>query len=199
MKTTIKTAPTDEPITELEAFRQLRLIAGDEAPAAHQDYSYVQGLITTARRQVEAITNRALMTQTWEMWLDRWPKENAIEIPFPPLQSLTALTYTDVDATGYSLTEGTEITVDTDSAPGRIVLEYDETWPTEQLHPNNPIKIEFVAGYADAAAVPAEIKHAIKLMVSHWYDNRLPAGVNDLAILPIGIDDLLASYRVWSF
>ncbi len=199
MKATIKTAPTAEPITELEAFRQLRLIAGDESPAAHQDYAYVQGLITTARRQVEAITNRAMMPQTWEMWLDRWPRQNAIEIPFPPLQSLTSLTYTDVDGDSASLTEGDEITVDTDSEPGRIVLEHDEIWPTDQLHPNNPIKIEFVAGYADATAVPAEIKHAIKLMVSHWYDNRLPAGTNELAMLPIGIDDLLASYRVWSF
>ena len=128
-----------------------------------------------------------------------------IEIPRPPLQSITSLTYYDVDRTSYTLTEGTEFTVDTDSCPGRIVLEYDEIWPTVQLHPNKPIVIRFVAGYLDTsspadsvAGVPAGIKHAMKLLIAHWYGQRTPTGEISGEI-PWGVDDLLAPYRVWSF
>lgn len=199
MKVQLVTAPTSEPVSLSEARDQMRLpIPGDTA--SHMNDNYLQTLITVAREYVEQVTGRVLVSQTWDMWMDRWPRGISIEIPKPPLQSVTSLTYTDVDEAGYTLTEGTEFTVDTDSEPGRIVLDYDETWPTEMLHPNNPIKVRFVAGYA---SVPAGIKHAIKLLISHWDRNRQPLAEvhakNTLVQIPMAIDSLLAPYRMWKY
>ncbi len=199
MKATLKTAPTVEPITLIEAFQQLRMYTPNQAPSANPDADYINGLIADARQYVENITNRALMTQTWEFFLDRFPAGDFIELPKPPLQSVTSLTYVDVDGNSATLSEGTEFTVDTDSEPGRIVLEYDETWPTDQLHPNNPITIELVAGYASADDVPANIKHAIKMLLATLNANRLPHSPQEQYEVPLGVDALLASYRVWSF
>lgn len=198
MRAKIQTEPTDEPISLVEAFIQLRKYTPDSSPSADPDAPYVEALITAARRLVESITGRAMITQTWKYWLDRFPMSDEISLPFAPLQSLTSLTYTDVDSNSDTLTEGTEITVDTDSEPGRIVLDYDEIWPTDALHPNNPIEIEFVCGYASASAIPVELKHAMKLLIAQWYDSRMPVGeANDL--LPLGFHELVSSYRMWTY
>jgi uncharacterized phiE125 gp8 family phage protein len=204
MKLTLVTPPSAEPVTLPEARLQLRLYATGSLENIAED-AYIAGLITAARDYVENVTGRALVTQTWDVFFDRWPWGDAITLPKAPLQSVTSLTYYDTDRTAATLTEGTEFTVDTDSAPGRIVLENGEIWPTTQLHPNNPIKIRFVAGYLDTssppdtvAGVPANIKHAIKLLVTHWYGQRTPTG-DVVASIPWGVDALLAPYRMWRY
>lgn len=197
MKVQLVTAPANEPVSLSDARMQLRrpIPGGEES---HQIDNTLLDLIVVAREYVENITGRVLVTQTWDMWLDRWPRGDSIDIPKSPLQSITSLTYTDVEDTDRTLTEGTEFSVDTDSEPGRVVLDYDETWPTYELHPNNPINIRFVAGYT---TVPAGIKHAIKLLVAHFDRNRVPlaevrAGYA-LTAIPMGVDSLLAPYRMW--
>ncbi len=199
MKTSLVQGPQAEPVTLEEAFHQMRLYVSGQEPAAHPDADYINGLIVSARRNVENVTNRVLMTQTWSYYLDSWPRGDSIEIPYPPLQSVSVVEYTDSAGTVHQLVEGTDYTVDTVSEPGRIVLVFWRTWPTAQLDPNNPIKITFVAGYQSADVVPAEIKQAILLMVSHLYRIRQPVLDQDMSIVPMGYDSLLASYRVWSF
>jgi len=203
MKLKLVTPPASEPITLTSVKDHLRL-----------DLSYLNddrvlsSLITAARAYVEEYLGRALVTQTWDLWLDGWPYDNRpakshIDIPLPPLQSVTSLTYWDVDSTEYTLTEGTEFTVDTESLIGRIVLDYDESWPTEQLHPNNPIKIRFVAGYLDTSSlpvsvdgVPAPIKHAMRLLIGHWHASRMAVGVDQMHDIPFGVKAILGPYRV---
>ncbi len=52
----------------------------------------LSALITAARQQVEAITQRALITQTWNAFLDEFPVKDFIVIPFGQLQSVTGAT-----------------------------------------------------------------------------------------------------------
>ena len=82
----------------------------------------LSALITAARQQIEAITNRALITQTWDAWLDEFPNEDFIPLPFGKLQSVTAgiFTYTDSDGDSTVMVEDDDYLVDTDSDPGRI-------------------------------------------------------------------------------
>jgi uncharacterized phiE125 gp8 family phage protein len=61
----------------------------------------------------------------------------------------------------------------------------------------NGIEVAFTAGFgADASDVPATIRHALLLLVAHWYENREPVeigtGVN---AVPAMVSDLLAPYR----
>jgi uncharacterized phiE125 gp8 family phage protein len=80
-----------------------------------------------------------------------------------------------------------------------VVLENDEAWPTDMLHNNNPIEIEAMFGYAASSDIPQSIKHAMLLMIGHWYENRentiTGVGINTHEI-PSGAKSLLEQYRV---
>ena len=59
--------------------------------------------------------------------------------------------------------------------------------------------MKFVAGYANAEAVPEGIKLAIKGLVGHWFEHR--EAITDevtLSEVPTFIHALLAPYRVWT-
>jgi hypothetical protein len=87
-------------------------------------------LITTARETVEAHTRRALFTQTWYLYLDRFPDKDYIEIPFGNLASVTSIKYKDTDGTETTMTVTTDYLVETNGDQhGRIVLPYGVSWP----------------------------------------------------------------------
>lgn len=193
MITTLVTGPSVEPITLIEAKSHLRVTSSD-------DDTMLNSLIQAARENAEEFTSRALAQQTWKMYLQDWPSGDYFEIPYPPLQSITHIKYTDSDddQTTWSTDE---YEVDTDSEPGRIILAYGESWPSTTLHPKNPIEVQFVAGYDDDGGSPADyranipeaIKNAIKLDVELRYD-RPPEGyskrleeVRDMLLLPYRI------------
>lgn len=157
----------------------------------------ITSLIVSAREQVETHLRRALITQTWELYLDEWPKENFIKIPLPPLQSITSIKYTDVDGTEHTFTD---FTADDVAEPGRAVLDYGCVWPSETLTPVNPICIEFECGYGDAATdVPYSVKAAMLLIIGDRYEHReetvIGFSVNQIPV----VDNLLATYRVLEF
>jgi uncharacterized phiE125 gp8 family phage protein len=164
--------------------------------STHAEDTYISGLITAARKYVESITGLALITQTWEGYLQDWPREDYIEIERRPLQSVTSVVYTDSDDS--DTTWSTDYyTVNTVYTRGRITLGYGYNWPTVTLAPDRPIKITFVAGFGDASTdVPDEIIHAIKLLVSNWYENREPVFTSNqlMHTLPMAFDALLAEY-----
>ena len=157
-------APATEPLTLAEAKLHMRVEVAD-------DDALITSLITAARQWCEAFQGRAYITQTWQLWLDKWPKGDAISIPRPPLQSVTSIKYYGADGAEYVM-PAADYLVDTKSEPGRIVLGYGKTWPSVTLRPAGAIAIEFVAGYGNADAVPQRVKQAILLLVASWYQNR---------------------------
>ena len=54
--------------------------------AAAAEDTLLNSLITVARQYCEAFQARAYITQTWELWLDKFPGKDHIAIPLPPLQ-----------------------------------------------------------------------------------------------------------------
>lgn len=158
-------APATEPITITEAKLQCRVEISDD------DDLFNNIIIPGARQYIEDAARRAFITQTWRLSLDKWPDCNYIQLPKPPLISVTSVTYTD-NAGSATVLSSALYGVDTDSEPGRVVLNYGEVWPSNTLRTMNPIQIVYVAGYGAASAVPARFKQAILLLVGHWYENR---------------------------
>lgn len=197
MIATRTTEPTIEPVSLDEAKDHLRVTFNDHD-------SQIYNWIVAGRQFAEAYTRRALVQQTWTLYFNGWPRgADYFELPFPPLQSVTSIKYTDSedDTTTWSTDE---YEVDTDSEPGRVVLAYDYTWPSFTPHPKNPIEIIYVAGYDDdggspadyRANIPQSIKNAILLHVEILY-NRTDA--NYTKLLADARDSLLNPYRVWTF
>jgi len=159
--------PMVEPITIDDLKNDLKVDADLTA-----DDALIRALGIAARRVVESIQNRALITQTLELALDGWPCGNTLEIPRPPLQSVTSITYYDEDDAEHTV-DPTSYYVDTYSQPGRVVLKADQSWPDEVLRPASGVIVRFVAGYGDEESeVPETTVQAIRLLVGHWYENR---------------------------
>lgn len=130
--------------------------------------------ITTARLDVENDTRRALITQTWDYYLDEFPRENYIKIPFGNLQSVTHIKYTDSDGTQTTMAATTDYLVETNGDQcGRIVLPYGKSWPSFTEATTKPIVIRFVCGYGDLASdVPATARQAILRRAAVYYESR---------------------------
>jgi uncharacterized phiE125 gp8 family phage protein len=193
----VHTPPTDEPLTLEEVKLHLRL---DETDVTED--ALLNDLILAAREAVEARINRALMTQTIQLVLDGWPCEG-IELPRPPLQSLTSITYTDYLGTA-AIVPAASYFLDDENSPARVQLAYGQTWPQVSLRSSGAIVVEFVAGYGDESTdVPQSLLQAMLLLVGHWYETR--EAVSDTKSVagqqevPFAVTALLAPYRVWTF
>ncbi len=159
--------------------------------------------IKTAIEDVEDITRRALLTQTWNYFLDEWPKGNRIKLPFGNLQTTSlAVSYDYVDTDGTkattTMTITTEYLIETNGeGPGFIVLPYGVTWPTFTKWPVNPIKIQFRSGWTTAALVPVKIKQAILRICSMLYESRGEDVIGQTVTEDKTVMRLLASKRLW--
>lgn len=140
MVTRLLTAPPVEPITYLELEAQIR------ATLDTVEYPLVNAMISAARQQAENITRRALITQTWEVSLDRFPCGKII-LPFPPIQSVTSVTYLDGDGVSTVL-DPALYTLETDE-PAYLLPVWGQSWPTARNYPGS-VKIVIVCGYGPA-------------------------------------------------
>ena len=186
MSLTIKTPPAAEPVSLSEAKGYLSVT--DTA-----DDSLISSMITAARQQCENFTDRALVTQTWTLWLDGFPKRKRsgaaddgvyelpvdhfdgllrfINLPRPPLLSVSFLkTYDSAD--NPAAFPAASYFVDVSAAPGRLALNQAASWPSVGLRPVNGIEIEFDAGYGGASAVPAALKQGMLLWIKLLYSDK---------------------------
>ena len=184
------TAPAIEPLTLEETRAHLRIDDTDSDDV-------LTNLISTSRQMVEETTRRALMTQTWRLTLDAFAGE--IPLPKPPLQSVTSITYTDPDAAEQTVSTAL-YDVDIVAQPGRVLLGYGDSWPSDVRDHPGAVKVLYVAGYGSArAAVPWPVRQAMLLYIGHLFENReatTPISINDL---PMGVGSLLMPYRIFGF
>ncbi len=188
MSLVLTAAPTVEPVTLADAKAYARIDGSTED-------SFLMGLITTSRLQIEAALDLALLTQDWTWTLDASPVQPIIELPIRPVQSISAVAVTAaggsanvVSPDGYAL--------DGHSSPPRIIA-VNGHWPA--LTPGlSSIEISFTAGFGDHPSdVPPPIQHALLMLVAHWYENREPAvGANTSVKLPDAVSTALLPYRL---
>ena len=193
MALTLVTAPTIEPVDLYEIKQHLRL---DTGTSTIED-AILTDFIIAARDTCEKFQNRAYLDQTWDLVLDDWPGGDIIEIPRPPLGSVTSITYYATGGTAATMTASTYI-IDKDSEPGRVSLGYGEVWPGTVLRPVKGVTVRFLAGYGSAASsVPTRVKQAIRLLVGHMYEHRENAEIKKLENISFGVDNLLTLDRIF--
>lgn len=192
MSLVIVTAPAAYPVTLAEALNHLG------AAAKTEDYALIDALIATATRHVEDFTGRALVTQTWDWKADCWDGILCRRGPLPPWQSVTSISY--IDSAGATQTwASTEYQVDLDPNGARIALAYGKTLPSLRGGDLNAVTVRFVAGYDAGDRELQTCRQAILLLVSHWYQERRPVGVAQLAEMPFQVTALLMPCKVFGF
>lgn len=191
MDLTLVTPPAEPAVSLAEAKGHLRFLTND------QD-ALIGALVAAATAHLDGragILGRSLVTQTWDLRLDRFPRGigGAIELPLPPLQSVTSVKY--LDGAGAEVTlDSAAYVVEPGHYLGRIRPAYGQTWPTARDE-TGAVRIRFVAGYGAAAAVPPPIKQAILLLAGHWWINREAVG-DAKGPHAFAVDALTFPYRV---
>jgi hypothetical protein len=203
-----------EPITLAEAKLHCRV----EIP---EDDALIAGLVPSARMVAEVIARQTFLPTTYDWHLDGFPMAAngyfnrlvramgpspawlpngaaVLQLPKPPVISVTSVSYSDstgnlavYPATSYVLAAGTS---------GRLQPLIGQVWPV--LRPQiEAVVIRYTAGYPTVANVPEVVKSALKLLVSHWYENReaTVAASYGSKEIPQGVDRLLGSLDGWSY
>ncbi|HEY0218170.1 MAG TPA: head-tail connector protein, partial [Afipia sp.] len=141
---------------------------------------------------VEALTRLGLMTQTWRIVLDRWPEQGRVKPRLGPLRSVSAARIYN-EANVASTIDAARFVADPASGtiaapgwslpvPGRAVAG---------------IELDVVIGFGAAASdVPQVLLQAIRMLVSHWYENRSLVAIGQtVAMLPPSVNAMISSYR----
>jgi uncharacterized phiE125 gp8 family phage protein len=177
--------PVGEPLTLAETKAHLRIDGSAED-------DLISALIRTVREHLERETGLALLTRTFRLYLDDWPRSRVIQIGRGPVQTIEAVTVYDgdglpdeIDASGFVL--------DGQARPARLVLP-------ARPHPGraiNGIEIDFSAGFGAAGAdVPDTLKRAMLLHAALLYEFRGAVAAQDQpAAVPAGYDRLIAPFR----
>ena len=158
----------------------------------------ITSLIAAVRERCEAATRRALITQTWDLILDRFPSGSVIEIPKPPLSStttgITHVKYYDTDGdqqTWASTNYDYDAPAGPRAARARLALSYGIDWPFTYGEIGD-VQIRFIAGYGAAAAVPYMLKVAMKMDLAALYAAR-----EGEVALPPAVKAIYQSYKSW--
>ncbi len=182
-------APIATPVSRDEAKAYARIYTDGED-------SIVDGLIAAAVGYVEKECYRAIMPQTWELYLDEWPEDNIVFLPRPLIQEVNTIKYYDTDGVLQTL-DSDLYQVDIKTEPGRVKPAYDEVWPSVRSGMLSVITINYTSGWADATTVPADIKTAILLLISHWFENREAVVVGTItSTLKMAVDALIDNFKV---
>lgn len=176
-------APAVEPVGLAEAKLFLRLDTADED-------AFVAACIVAARQACESFTGRALISQTWQLYLDQWPARDIL-LPRPPLQSVTAIKTYDGDGNA-TLVDPQSYWVDAAALPGRVRRRGNAPWPLPGRTVAG-IEVTFVAGYGDSwNEVPAALRQGILMTVGYFFDHRTAV----VTALPTPVAALWQPYRV---
>lgn len=192
MKYQITSQPAIEPISLSEAKDHLRIDGTDED-------TYLATIITAARKYCEQYCNRAFITQTWKQYPEDF--SDGMKLSINPVQSVTSITYYDVDGNSQTL-NASQYQVDLSDDVCRIYEAVDVDFPDVQDEKINPITITYVCGYGSASTdVPMDIRHAIKLMIAHFFQNReminTGQGISSQIPMPKVVQVLLNNYRIF--
>lgn len=188
MGLTLVTAPASEPLTTAEAKSHLRVDISD-------DDTLIDAYVKAARQYVEEELGRALITQTWDYTLDEFPSDgSAIQLPKPPLVSVTSVSYVDTSGVTQTLSSSNYI-VNTGTLKGEITLAYGASWPATREQAK-AVTARFVAGYGAASAVPESIRTAVRLALGDFYDLRSASIVGESHVTNPAVAALLGPYRI---
>jgi uncharacterized phiE125 gp8 family phage protein len=137
MKHRVSIPPVAEPISLVEAKLHLRV---DHTT----DDELIKTLITASSQWCEAYEGRAYMVRTSQLKLDSFGR---IYLPFPPVQSVSSITYVDTEGTTQTLSSAV-YTLYNSGDYAYIDLAYNQSWPTTQALIDEPITVTYVHGFS---------------------------------------------------
>jgi len=182
-------APATSPVTTTEAKLHARL----DVDTIDAD---LQLIIDGATEQIEGLIDRQIVTATYRFTMPCWPP--TLWLPLGRTQSVTSIKYYDPDNAQQTLSASL-YRVDANQEPA--VISSTTTFPISYTR-SDAIEIIYTVGYGTAAQVPAGLKGAILMLVTHRFEHRGDdsttemTGTKTSAAVPQNIFDLAARYEL---
>lgn len=150
-------------------------------------------LIAQATDYCQERTDVSLLTETWQMTLDAFPRAKWIDIPRWPLQSIESVTYIDTNGDSREIApEQFAVRID-HNGRGRVALKNWAAWPTTARTPD-AVAITFRSGWPAAANVPPQWSRIVLMLVTWWFEQREAGVVGTITgQAPFGVEALLRS------
>lgn len=184
----ITAQPASEPVTYDEAAEHLRV-------DSDADKAYITALISVAREFVEGVTGRACIETQYKLTAQSWQAiagtGRFIPIYRVPLLTVNAVSYYAPDSE--TLTSISDYRFAETLEPGMVQIIGN--LPAVADRPD-AIQIVFRAGYETAEAVRPMMKHAIKIMLSHLYENRAAVAPVELKDVPLSLKNIISNLKV---
>jgi uncharacterized phiE125 gp8 family phage protein len=173
------TSPAVEPLTATECRARGRISSDVEDET-------IDACIVAFRAALDGaggLLGRAINTQTWELVLPCFPCD-AVDIPLPPVQSVTSVKYLDETGTERTL-DASDYALLTVGYP-LLVPAYGQRWPVTARRAD-AVRVRFVCGYGDAGDdVPETIRQAIILQVASMCSTIIMGTKSQEAVTGVG-------------
>lgn len=175
----------DLPVAEFRDHLQLGSGFADDGLQDAVLVSQLRAAIAT----IEGRTSKALIARDFLLVNSAWRSLRQQVLPVAPVTALQSLTVVDLqggdtvmDADTYRLARDTH-------APALVSVGL--SLPTIPV--GGSADILFTAGFGDWADVPADLRQAVFLLATHYYENR-SASVTRAASLPLGVVSICRRY-----
>jgi uncharacterized phiE125 gp8 family phage protein len=185
------TPPAIKPITLTEAKAWLDITYTEKD-------TVITGLIAAAAAHLDGwtgILGRCLCEQTWRQDFDSLTR--CLRLPLAPAISITSVKYDDANGDEQTVSGADYSLLNDDLGP---FVRFSNDFSIPAISNVRPaVRVAYLAGYPTVTGAwsgPEDIKHAIALLVRHWFDNPTAVVVGVGAQeMPMAVDALLTKYR----
>lgn len=189
MSVVVITPPASPAVSYEECKAHLRL--NDD-----YDQTYVEALSAAAEQHLagpDGWLGRSIGMQTLELRACGFGPRC---LPYGPVRSVVSVTYEDDEGGEQTVGSSTYRASGLDTVTAAIGLASGQAWPSVSSEPDR-VRVRYTAGY-EPADVPPALKHAILLLVSHWYEHREAVSADQTYEVSLAVQALASPFRVWA-
>lgn len=187
-KLRINETQDEYPVSLAEAKTHLRVDLSD-------DDNYIESLIIMATHVVEQYTRLFIVENTVDVYYDQFP--DYFNLQYGNLQTVVHLKYYDTDNSQQTL-DSSNYEMDKYAQPALVYRAKGVNWPETYDRPN-AVHLRFTGGIEFQeydAKLPRPLKHAILLLIGHFYENRQTVADKVQYQIPMTVEYLLNPFVV---
>jgi uncharacterized phiE125 gp8 family phage protein len=160
------------------------------------DDALILSYINASSRLASEITGRKLISESIKFSIDTTYFNERIVLPFTPVSEITEIQY--YDAAGVSQTMNiSDFYLYNFDDKSELCLKEGLVLPSVDDR-RDAVNITFTTGYgANSSDIPDTIKKGIRMLVTHYYENRNNTILGmSVADIPFGVESLLNAERI---